>query len=190
MKTKHKELKPTVCGVGINDAGKEGKEFRPTWYGMLYRCYSESWHKRFPTYKNCSVVGEWKKLSNFKSWMEGQEWVGMHLDKDILFEGNKIYSPDTCVFVTGVTNTFLNERVAKRGTNPLGVYWDKGKERFCSMVNNPFTNKQENLGRFKCPNKAHLEWGKRKYELALQLANEQSDERVADALRVRYQKYA
>lgn len=110
-------MKATVCGVGINDSdyvvqkketikGIDGKRkqrlvwicpYYRAWQSMLVRAYSKSYHKRRPTYIGCSVSEEWKTFSNFKSWMEGQVWEGKQLDKDLLVEGNKVYSEETCV---------------------------------------------------------------------------------------------
>ena len=105
---------------------------------MLQRCYSEKWQERYPTYKGCSVSEEWHTFSNFKAWMEKQQWEGKQLDKDILFEGNKVYSPEPCVFVTRKTNMFTTDRAA-RGSGLLGMHWDKEKAKFRAGCNNPFT---------------------------------------------------
>lgn len=197
-----------VYGVGINDAdyavtrketiyvnGKQKQKlvwycpyFR-TWKSMLQRCYSIAYQDRKPTYKGCSVSAEWLTFSNFKSWMEKQDWEGMQLDKDILFNGNKVYSAETCVFVTTEVNMFTVDRGASRGEWLIGVYWDKGRSKFKSQCRNPFTKKQENLGYFTCELEAHKAWLKRKLELAYQLSLEQTDERVAKALIERYTDY-
>ena len=68
----------------------------------------------------------------------------------------------------------------------LGVCFHKQVGKYYTQCSNPFTKKQENLGYFTCPNKAHRAWLKRKHELAVQLADTQSDERVAKALQERY----
>lgn len=185
-----------IHGVGTNDADynvtwrEDGKEVRcrfyRVWSGMLERCYSKKSLIRRPTYAGCSVVKEWHLFSNFKRWMERQDWQGKELDKDILFKGNKIYSPETCVFIDGRTNTFTLENTASRGEFPLGVYYDKSKGALFSSCSNPFTDKYEKLGRFNNKDAAHAAWKKRKHELACQLADLQTDERVAAALRVRY----
>ena len=122
----------------------------------------------------------------FRAWMETQDWEGKQLDKDILFQGNKEYSPSTCVFVDGIVNNFLLDSAAIRGDWPIGVCWNERDQKFQSNCCNPFTKKREHLGLFHCPNQAHLAWKKRKHELACQLADVQTDERVAEALRARY----
>ncbi|HKM23661.1 MAG TPA: hypothetical protein VJY11_02655 [Erysipelothrix sp.] len=194
--------KKLVCGVGINDAdyaitkwgtigyvnGEQKKKlvwacsFYKTWKNMLDRCYSVKFQERQPTYIGCTVSKEWLTFSNFKNWMMTQDWEGNHLDKDLLFEGNKVYSPETCVFVSRVVNNFTIDRGAARGEFLIGVYWHKGANKFLSQCSNPFTKKQEGLGYFDCEQEAHEAWLTRKLELAYELAAIQTDERVAEAL--------
>lgn len=186
-----------VHGVGVNDADytvikrENGKivwtcPYYQTWTGMLKRGYSDKLKQRYPTYRDVVVCKEWHSFNHFRSWMMQQDWEGKHLDKDILFQENKVYSPDTCVFVDGVVNLFLTDNAAARGEWPIGASWDWQKQKFKSCCSNPFTKKQEYLGYFRCPNQAHLAWKARKHELACQLADLQADERVATALRLRY----
>ena len=198
-----------VYGVGINDAdyvthkwetigyvnGKLKQKrvwecpYYRAWSDMLKRCYSAKTQERQPTYKGCTVSEEWLTFSVFKSWMEQQDWEGKQLDKDILFEGNKIYSAETCVFVTRAVNMFTIDCGVARGEWPVGVYWNKRACKFQAQCRNPFTKKREHLGLFTCPNEAHQAWLKRKLELAHLLASEQSDTRVAKALIERYTNY-
>ena len=52
----------------------------------------------------------------------------MELDKDILHKGNKVYSPENCVFAPRCINSlFVNVRAA-RGEYPIGI--DKFEGRF------------------------------------------------------------
>lgn len=155
---------------------------------MLERCYSAKCKKSHPTYAGCTVSDEWHTFSNFKAWMEKQDFEGKQLDKDLLFEGGKVYSAETCVFVTGVVNSFTTDSGAARGEWLLGVDWDKQEEKFRAHCRNPFTKKKEYLGRFTCEQEAHEAWLKRKLELAHELAAIQTDPRVAKALIDRYSK--
>lgn len=185
-----------VYGAGLNDADYavsprvSGKTvmcpFYQAWKSMLQRCYSPKWKDKYPTYINCSVCDEWLTFSNFKAWMEKQGWKGKHLDKDILFSGNKVYSADTCVFVDSMANTFTTDCGASRGEWPIGVYLNKREGKFQASCSNPITGMREHLGFFTCPNLAHQAWKKRKHELACQLADLQTDDRVANSLRSRY----
>ena len=155
---------------------------------MLSRCYSAKYQERRPSYKDCAVSEDWLTFSSFRAWMEKQQWEGKQLDKDILFEGNKVYSTGTCVFVTPVVNTFTTDRGAKRGQWLIGVSWDKPTGKFKAQCSNPFSGAQEYLGLFTCEQQAHEAWLKRKLELAHELADIQEDPRVAKALIDRYSK--
>ena len=198
-----------VYGVGVNDAdyvvqkwetisrvnGKRKQKlvwrcpFYRVWTSMIRRCYSAEYQNKQPTYKGCSVSDEWLTFSVFRNWMEQQDWEDKQLDKDLLLEGNKVYSPETSVFVSGLVNTFTIDSGAARGEWLIGVSWDKGTGKFKSSCRNPFTQKQEHLGYFTSEQEAHEAWGRRKLELARELAAIQEDPRVAKALIDRYSQY-
>lgn len=185
-----------IQGVGINDADYavnpyvKGKRiicrFYKVWSSMLERCYSESLHKRRPTYIGCSVCPEWHLFSNFKSWMEEQDWQGKELDKDILVAGNKVYSPDSCKFVDQILNTFIEDRAASRGNFMIGVSFNKSHGKFAAQCRNPFSKKGESIGYFDDELSAHKAWKARKHEHAVKLASMQKDSDIAYALHNRY----
>lgn len=50
-----------------------------------------------------------------------------HLDKDIRIKGNKIYSPDTCLFVPARINTLFLSCTRARGKYPIGISMNRGK---------------------------------------------------------------
>ena len=186
-----------VHGVGVNDADYFVYEYENckmvwicpyyrAWKNMLTRAYYYKCKNMQPTYDDVTVCEEWHSFMCFRSWMETQDWKGNHLDKDILVLGNKVYSPDTCVFVSRTINNFTTDRINHRGEWPLGVHLHKKTGKFRGKCSNPFTGELEHLGLFKSPDQAHQAWKKRKHELACQLADTQADERVAEALRIRY----
>jgi len=132
-----------VYGVGVNDAwyitqykSKEGKSlwcpFYVRWKGMLERCYSTKYKEKHTTYVGCTVSEGWLLFSNFRSWMEKQDWKGKQLDKDILVPDNKVYSESTCIFITRGLNTLLIGCDATRGDCPRGVSWSKNCSRYTS----------------------------------------------------------
>ena len=183
-------MQQLVYGVGINDADyvvRKGGVFCPfyvRWSNMLKRCYNKASLLAEPSYENCYVGSEWLIFSNFKAWMEKQDHVGKHLDKDLLSKGSNCYSKHTCCFITTTLNNFL---INDKGNGlPSGVCLDKSRGNYIAQVCNPFTKKNEYLGRFTSPEEAHNRWKTRKHELACQLANEQLDSRIALALRGRY----
>jgi hypothetical protein len=127
------------------------------WISMLSRCYDEEFKEKFPTYKNTKVVTKWHNFQNFAKWysenyyeIEGER---MNLDKDILFKGNKIYSPKTCVFVPQRINILFVKNDSIRGELPIGVYFEKQTNKYranCKIGN----GKAKNLGRYNTPEEA------------------------------------
>ena len=200
-----------VFGVGLNNAnyrvvhkedlpkvnGKRKRKlvwacpFYLKWQAMLTRCYSKAYLNSRPSYKGCTVCEEWLTFSNFRKWMITKEWEGMQLDKDLLVLGNKVYSPETCVFVDRKINNFLTDSGKARGDHLIGVFWCKRDKWLIAQVSNPMSGRRENLGFFSTEIEAHLAWKKRKCELAFELSNSEYviEEKVKIALRLRYENY-
>ena len=181
--------KKLVEGFGVNDAdyvvnpiGPDGKRFRcplyKTWKSMLQRAYSPKYHARQPTYVGVTVCEEWRSFMAFRAWMMEQDWEGNELDKDILVPGNKVYSPDTCVFVAREVNALLLNSAASRGDWPIGVF--KAKNKFCAQIRE--NGKSRHLGYFHSPHEAHLAWRKEKVRLVRKAADECDNPRVASGL--------
>ena len=110
-----------LCGVGYSGM-KMNTEMRHSvsyykWKNMVQRCYDKKIHKKYkPEYKDKSVCEEWLNYSNFRIWFD-EHYVQcknnqIDLDKDLLVQGNKVYSPETCVFLLHYQNTMF-ERSAK-----------------------------------------------------------------------------
>ena len=123
---------PSIYGVGYLGEGK----YKPTenskltdkykiWHGMLMRCYDPKYHKKHPSYKGCKVEDHWLNFQNMGKWLENNyyEVAGekMHLDKDILCKGNKIYSRSTCIFVPQRINNLFVKSDNSRGKDPIGI---------------------------------------------------------------------
>ena len=104
--------------------GKKTKCYN-TWQSMLERCYDPKFQERRPTYKGCTVYNEWLNFQNFAEWYENNyyeiEDKVMCLDKDILSKGNKIYSPETCIFIPNEINLLFTKRDNDRGKDPIGA---------------------------------------------------------------------
>ena len=106
-----------ICGVGINDADYKLSttrnyitvvcDYYKRWVGMINRCYGSRESGNLNSYDECEVCDEWLRFSAFKSWMRSQNWNGLELDKDLKSYGNKIYSPETCMFVPPKINKML-----------------------------------------------------------------------------------
>lgn len=164
----------SIYGVGISDVEfrtcwetGNGQVFDPsysTWHEMLKRSYSEKYKSKNPSYAECEVAECWHSLSVFDTWFLEHYVEGYQLDKDILFPGNKIYSPDTCIFVPKWLNSFVTCSDASRGNLPLGVNKRPKDNKLVARCGNPKTGKREYLGCFDSPDVAFKTWQNKKLE--------------------------
>ncbi len=181
---------PTIYGFGVvgldKTIDKNGKHLKSynVWSSMIQRCYSKKFHLKYPTYKDCSVCGEWLFYPNFKEWFDENYYeidnYKMTLDKDILIKGNKVYSPNTCVFVPERINLLFTKKDANRGKLPIGVYWNETKNKYqanCSIFDIT-TNKSKgkNLGYYNTPEEAYQSYKKEKENNIKQVADYYKDQ--------------
>lgn len=151
-------------GEGKYKIYKNGKRTKcyTVWGSMLNRCCSGKLHKRESTYINCKVCDEWLNFQNFSEWFKNNyyevEGQRMELDKDILNKGNKIYSPNTCIFVPHNINNLFTKNDKIRGDYPIGVCYDKARGKFiarCSVYDFKENKKKSRfLGYYSSQNKA------------------------------------
>ena len=163
-------------GVGENKSrepnnGKKTKKYL-TWFAMMQRCYSNNSKKIKPTYIGCSVCEKWHNFQIFCDWFDENYYTigesSMCLDKDMLFKGNKVYSPETCVFVPQELNKLLTKRNRFRGALPLGVSISgSGYNSSCNR-----RGKTISLGHFDTIENAFCKYKEFKEELMAELANE------------------
>ena len=122
---KEKELKPTVYGIGYKDMPRGwttenqlNNRIYNIWRHMLLRT-TIKWQEKYPTYQGTTVSEEWLYLSNFvediKILDNYDKWVENNqtylLDKDVLGNGQKHYSKETCCFLTyNESNKDVRER--------------------------------------------------------------------------------
>jgi hypothetical protein len=132
----------TVAGVGYLGVGKyrvskncKHNESYREWMRILVRCYGEIHRSQYPSYAECTVCEEWKCYQNFARWYEENyyniEEGRIHLDKDILYKGNKEYSPDKCIFVPQRINMIFMERTNRKYNLPTGVSYSSNKQKYC-----------------------------------------------------------
>lgn len=159
--------KTLICGVGTNDSDTKGKSYT-VWRSMIQRCYSNSCNSKFPTYIDCTVCDEWLTFSNFKKWFDKNYKNGYDLDKDILIKGNKVYSPQTCVFIPHRINTLLINCKLSRGELPIGVcsYGDM------FQVKIRLNGKKKHIGYFATKEDAFIAYKKIKEEYIKDIALE------------------
>lgn len=127
------------------------KSYR-VWINTLTRSYSESRHKKQPTYIGCSVCEEWKEYSNFKRWYDINYKDGYQLDKDLLARDNKVYCPEHCRFVPQRINSLILDSKATRGENPQGVSFHIGRKKYHAKLSKD--GKRLHLGYYNTPEEA------------------------------------
>jgi len=169
-----------VFGVGLNDSQASGSSSCPyyaVWHSMLSRCYSAKTQAKNPAYIGCTVSDEWLRFSNFKKWMMEQTWEGLQIDKDILVLGNKVYSADTCLFVTREVNTLIRKN---RGKYALGVTWVDtiGKFKAACTIH----GSQKTLGYYLTEDEAAQVYLVCKKEVIKIVASKQTNEKVRKRL--------
>lgn len=103
------------------------------WNNIKERCTPNgATQSREPTYVGCKNL--FKDFESFVEWHQLQIGYGLgyQLDSDILRNGEKIYSPETCVLIPPALNKFLQSYKGKRGKWPQGIYERKG--RLCCRI--------------------------------------------------------
>jgi len=182
--TKPYKTNKLIYGLGLNDANYvvkrtvNGKRttcpFYRKWIAMFKRAYCQDYHKKNPTYTECSIVKEWHSFMNFRAWMMFQDWEDKQLDKDIIRPGNKVYGPNTCVFVTKHINSLLtNMSVENKYTKGACIKKDGNLEVMCSVK-----GKKQYVGRFSTHEAASKAYREFKSAHIISVANEQTDVRV------------
>lgn len=185
-----------VFGFGINDADYQVQSqvkgviyrcpYYSKWSKMIERCYSDRWHEKHPTYKDCTVCDEWLVFSKFKCWMKKQDWKGKELDKDIISPGNKVYHPELCMFLSKRINNLTNaERKSKHGL-PLGVNKVKASSGYMSSIYKG--GKKVYLGTFATTKEASNAYVVEKIKLIESEIKQTADHRIKNGLRLYIEK--
>lgn len=156
-----------IYGVGVNDADYKVQCHRPgqqwtcpcymRWKSMMQRGYSKAFKEKNPAYVDVSVCAEWHSFMTFRSWMEGQDWDGNQLDKDMLKDGNNIYSDAACVFIPRYVNVLFTDARAARGAYPVGVCWN-AKGSYFQMKCGNGDGTRTIVDCFETPEQAHSAW--------------------------------
>lgn len=197
-------MKKLVCGVGVNDADYpitrevviDGKRktiwrcpFYKKWENMLCRCYNKAYQARHSSYVGCSTVPEWHYFMTFRAWMQTQDWQGKVLDKDLLVKGNRVYGPETCLFIHSRVNNFIRETLPENVKFAVGVQFVKTLNKFVARGKDIETNSYKHLGTFSDWESAQKAWVSFKLKQATILAKEQDNPTISKAILDRYENY-
>jgi len=156
-------LFPSMYGIGYVGIGKYKTSINSkitieynTWKHMLGRCYDPKYINKKLTYQTAIVCKEWHNFQTFAEWFSKNYYklfdVDIQLDKDIIKKGNKIYCPEYCSFVPRSINMLLVKSDKARGEYPIGVYFDKYRNKYVSRVT--INGKIKYLGRSFTPEEA------------------------------------
>lgn len=148
------------------------------WKGINARCKDGgAYQNRQPSYIGCT--NEFKGFQEFVEWSRqqvGYDLEGYQLDKDLLFKGNKIYSPDTCVFLPSRINSLLIKANSIRGDFPVGVSFNSKRQKFIAFCSNGSgSGRQMYLGGYNSPEAAFNVYKSYKESLIKQVAEEYKD---------------
>lgn len=155
----------------INDLDKPTAEYEKLPNGK-YRIYNQdrpysiciAIHQRKGKkyYEDIEICSDWHYRSKFENWYNEQKELQpmidtLSIEKDILVPNNRVYSPDTCIFVPDWFNLQFLERGKSRGNCPLGVSaYHKG---FTSNIGDGSGGKTKKyLGYFPTAELAHIAW--------------------------------
>jgi hypothetical protein len=150
---------PIIYGVGFIGVGNYSHKSHPRiyycWRDMIGRCYHKVTQLKHRSYIGCTVCERWWNFQNFcydYLIMVGSD-LNYHLDKDLLFKGNKIYSPETCCLVPRQVNNVLEKCDANRGECCIGVnYYEDKINPYKATCN--VEGKQKYLGIYKTEQEA------------------------------------
>lgn len=167
----------SVYGIGYLGVGrfavKDGQEkthhYR-IWHELIARCYADTKKDEFSAYYDiCTVCDEWLCYQNFAEWFENNKYEcegRLHLDKDILYPGNKVYSPETCLLVPQRINMIFTNKTNSRGL-PNGII--QAENGYLAKYNH------KELGVYKTVEQAYKVYAEEKEKNIKQVADEYKD---------------
>lgn len=140
------------------------------WSNLKARSRPAFWIKN-PTYAGCSVG--FTDFQAFAMWAVQQYGYDLRdgdgrwyeLDKDLLRPGNKVYSPELCLFVPKRINNLFIDSGAIRGEYPTGVSLCKGRDKYQASCQDQTGRFSGYIGKFNTPEEAHIAYLARKLDI-------------------------
>ena len=134
----------SVYGVGYLGLGsyspKKDKKAYQTWHSMFERCYDSKSLLKRPSYAGCSVSKDFHCFQDFAEWFYDNYYEipneKMCLDKDILYKGNRIYGPSTCIFAPNNINVMFIKNDSVRGNLPIGIHFNEKINKYIARCCN------------------------------------------------------
>lgn len=139
------------------------------WVHMIRRCYDND--EKYRLYSDCMVDSRWHNFQNFANDCEKLGYdklfeLGYEIDKDLLSNGNKIYSIDTVIPLPQCVNSFLANRLDGKNTSgATGVCKnDRYKKKWIARLY--FDGKEIFNERFEDFNDAVIAYNNKRSEIA------------------------
>lgn len=107
------------------------------WNSMLQRASAKYIEQR-PSYAGTSVDQAFIRFADFAEWAVnqiGSSAEDAQLDKDLLRKGNRVYGPDTCVFLPHRINSLILMNASRRGVLPVGVRAGRNQGTYEARLN-------------------------------------------------------
>lgn len=170
------------------------------WNGIYIRCYKDD-----RVYEGAFMCDLWKNNKDaFAEWWSAEYYEcdgeSMAVDKDLLFPGNKEYSPEKCCIIPQSLNTMLSNckkhRLPKWKSSlnlPLGVRYDSGMKMYYGEIKPYGHDEIIKLSYWETPEQAFEEYKRHKQADILIMADKYKNKvpkKVYDALlKVEVQPY-
>ena len=171
----------TVFGVGYlgeyfyNKSNFNKDKSYIIWTSMLRRCYYKVRDNKLVSYNNVEVCKEWLCYYNFHIWYEEQaikykDNISLQVDKDIIKNGNKVYSKEFCILVPDYINYMFisnNHNGLKKGVQLL----KNGRYRALCNMHKDGIVKRCHIGYYSTEEEAFLNYKKVKEKHIKDVAN-------------------
>ena len=153
----------SVYGVGFTGIDRASTRYPKAYYAwkdMLKRGYSTAYLDKNPSYKGVTVAEVWHDFRNFKKWYDANYRDGYALDKDLLVQGNKVYSPTTCIYISVQLNNLIH--------SGSGVHYNKSAKRYTAQLQ--VDGRKQHLGYYDTEKEASTAYRLAKYNYLITLA--------------------
>lgn len=109
-----------------------------------------------PWYADTELHEDWQDFRGFRDWYLTNRFEDWQVDKDLKVLGNKVYGPETCVFVPTSLNGAFTLRGKGRGELPLGVTYQNTTGKYLYRANH--RGQSFHLGYGDSPDEGHRLW--------------------------------
>jgi len=140
------------------------------WNGMMERCYFPKESETL-AYAGCVVCEEWHCYQNFAKWYSENYYTvenePMNIDKDLLVHGNREYSPEKCLIVPQMINSFIIKPTHRKQDVPIGVV----KRKYSYEAKLRWYGEYVYIGNYDTPDKAFAAYKQEKENRIKMLAD-------------------